>query len=206
MAAAALLIAAVLSATACTGGQASPGATVSSGSPSASVSATPTPTPSPTANYKPADASGRAQNVPVPVLPEAAKAETKEGAIAFAKHWYTLLNYAYETGDFRPMDAVTDAACRLCQKVRPGIQEWNLSGRWIAGGLVTPNGAFTEFVRTGEGNYQVTTQLEQSPGFLYRADASVEKSVPAAQVLADIMTIRFTEGHWIAVDVDRIKA
>src|SRR6476660_2392414 len=139
IAAAALLTAAVLTGTACTSGQASPGATPSSGSPatSSSASPTPTPTPTPTASYKPADASGRAQNVPVPVLPEAAKAETKEGAIAFAKHWYTLLSYAYVTGDLGPMDAVTGATCGLCQKVRPGIQEWNLDGRWIAGGLVT---------------------------------------------------------------------
>ncbi len=37
--------------------------------------------------------------MPVPVLPEAAKAETKEGLEAFARYWYSLLNYAYETGD-----------------------------------------------------------------------------------------------------------
>ncbi len=56
------------------------------GSQTASATATeqatpsPTVTPTPTAAYKPADASGPAQNVPVPVLPEVAKTETKEGA------------------------------------------------------------------------------------------------------------------------------
>jgi hypothetical protein len=143
---------------------------------------------------------------PVPVLPEAAKAETKEGSIAFAKHWYALLNYAYQTGEFRPMDDVTDSSCRLCSKVRPGILEWNSEGRWIAGGQVEVKGAFTEFVKTNQGNYQVTTQLEQSSGVLYRADSSVEKSVPASQVLADIMTIRFADGHWKMIDVDRLGA
>lgn len=196
----------LLPVTACTGGGTTPGATAAPATSSPATSPTPTATPTPTASYKPADASGRAQNVPVPVLPEAAKAETKEGAIAFANHWYEVLNYAYQTGDFEPMDKVTGASCRMCAKVRPGIVEWNSDGRWIAGGLVVVKGAFTEFVKTPEGNYQVTTQLEQPVGFLYRADSSIEKSVPASQVLADIMTVRFADGSWNAVDVDRLGA
>ncbi|GAA2132029.1 hypothetical protein GCM10009825_14040 [Arthrobacter humicola] len=195
-----------MSVSACTGGGAPPPGSSPSDSQSPAASTTPSNTPTPTAAYKPADASGRAQNVPVPVLPEAAKAETKEGAIAFAKHWYTLLNYAYQTGEFRLMDEVTDSSCRLCAKVRPGIVEWNSEGRWIAGGLVQAKGAYTNFVKTSQGSYQVTTQLEQSAGTLYRPDSSVEKSVPPSQVLADIMILRFSDGRWIAMDVDRIGA
>ncbi|MCU1531671.1 MAG: hypothetical protein JWO49_1242 [Arthrobacter sp.] len=204
--AAVVIMASLISLTACTGGGTTPAGSQPPESPSPSVTPTPIATPTPSASYKPADASGRAQNVPVPVLPEEAKAETKEGAIAFAKHWYALLNYAYQTGEFRPMDDVTDPSCRLCSKVRPGILEWNSEGRWIAGGLVQAKGAFTEFVKTNQGSYQVTTQLEQSSGFLYRADSSVEKSVPPSQMLADIMTIRFADGHWKAIDVDRLSA
>ena len=194
----------LLPATACTGGGTTPGATAAPESPSQTASPTPSATPTPTASYKPADASGRAQNVPVPVLPEAAKAETKEGLEAFARYWYAALNYAYQTGDFGPLDAITGPGCRMCAKVRPGIVEWNSEGRWIAGGLVVVKGAFTEFVKTAEGHYQVTTQLEQPGGSLHRADASIEESVPASQVLADIMSVRFTGGVWNAVDVDRL--
>src|SRR6478609_7401154 len=134
IAAAALLTAAVLTGTACTSGQASPGATPSGGSPATSSSATPTSTP--TASYKPADASGRAQNVPVPVLPEAAKAETKEGLEAFARYWYSALSYAYETGDLTRISFISSATCALCGKVFPGIKKWNAEGRWIVGATV----------------------------------------------------------------------
>ncbi len=206
--AAALLGLSLVMVAGCSGGGTTPGATASPPPPSASSSpsVSPTPSPAPTAPYKPADASGKAQNVPVPVLPEAAKTETKEGLEAFARYWYTLLNYAYQTGDFGPMDEVTSASCRMCAKVRPGILEWNADKRWIAGGLVNPKGAYTQFVKTIEGNYQVTTQLEQSSGFLHRADGSIEKSVPASQVLADILILRFVEDHWTALDVDRLGA
>ena len=196
----------LMSVTACSGGGTQPPGSPPPASQSPSEPVTPSAASTPTASYKPADATGRAQNVPVPELPEAAKAETKEGAVAFAKHWYTLLNYAYQTGEFRLMDEVTDPSCRLCAKVRSGIVEWNSEGRWIAGGLLQAKGAYTNFVKTSRGTYQVTTQLEQSAGALYRADSRVEKSVPASQVLADIMILRFSDGRWMAMDVDRIGA
>ncbi|PNH82817.1 hypothetical protein CXZ05_14470 [Arthrobacter sp. AFG20] len=84
--------------------------------------------------------------------------------------------------------------------------EWNSKGRWISGGLVKANGAFTEFVKSSTGEYQVSTQLEQSAGALHKADASIEKSVPGSQVLADIMIVRFVDGRWKAVNVDRLGA
>src|SRR5918992_1141024 len=86
-----------LSLSACAGGE-SPGGNGSPSSVSNSATPSATPTPTPTASYKPADANGRAQNVPLPELPEAAKAETKEGLEAFAKYWYALLNFGFETG------------------------------------------------------------------------------------------------------------
>jgi hypothetical protein len=186
------------------GGPSAGPASTASQSTSVTPSASPIPTPTPV--YKPADAKGRAQNVPVPVIPEAAKSETKAGLVAFASYWYSALNFAYETGNFDPLDKVTAPTCALCQKVRPGIVEWNSNGRWIEGGLVKANGAFTEFVRSSTGDYQVTTQLEQSPGALHRADATVEKSVPGSQVLADIMLVRFVDGRWKATNVDRLGA
>src|SRR6476661_3477074 len=134
IAAAALLTAAVLTGTACTSGQASPGATPSSGSPATSSSASPTPTPTPTASYKPADASGRAQNVPIPVLPEAAKAETKEGLEAFARYWFELLSYGYETGDTSRLDDFTSTECRACEQAKTVITGWHTDGRWLVGG------------------------------------------------------------------------
>src|SRR6478609_3983585 len=153
IAAAALLTAAVLTGTACTSGQASPGATPSGGSPATSSSATPTSTP--TASYKPADASGKAQNVPVPVLPEAAKAETKEGLEAFAKYWFEVLSYGYETGDVSRLDAMTSSDCQACAKAKQVISGWHSDGRWLAGGRITTPSVTTTFKVAKDGNYQV---------------------------------------------------
>src|SRR6478736_6435059 len=129
----ALLIAGSLLLAGCAGSSpADPGTT----SPAASGSATPstpaTPTPTPSAAYKPADASGPAQNVPVPVLPDVAKTETKEGLEAFAKYWYENLSFAYETGKTEVLSQISGSACVFCNGLKDGISEAWSGGRWIS--------------------------------------------------------------------------
>src|SRR6478735_368685 len=198
IAAAALLTAAVLTGTACTSGQASPGATPSSGSPATSSSASPTPTPTPTltASYKPADASGRAQNVPIPVLPEAAKAETKEGAIAFAKHWFSLLSYAYETGDLEPLNLVTLNSCESCAKAKAVITAWNTDGKWLIGGILSTPSVSTEFVRDPDAHYQVAVQAHQTPLTYVRKDGSIARSDAQPDDTGNLLFVSFADGKW----------
>ncbi|MET3809345.1 DUF6318 family protein [Arthrobacter sp. UYEF3] len=205
-AAAALLTGLLLTATACTGGQASPSAEPPAGSPATSASATPTPTPTPTptASYKPADATGRAQNVPVPVLPEAAKAQTKEGLEAFARYWYQLLNYAYETGDLSRISSISSGTCALCGKVFPGIKTWNAEGKWIVGGTVTVLAVQSTFVRTAAGNFQVAVQSQQRSGSLKNADGSDGQTVEESEILGDLMVANYEKGSWTVQNVDRL--
>ena len=204
--AAAILAASALVLTACNGGGNPPGndPTSPSASESASAPATPSPTPTPSAAYKPADAKGKAQNVPVPVLPEEAKAETKEGLEAFAKYWYSLLNYAFETGDLEPVKGVTGTPCAMCDKIFPGIVKWNADGRWVAGASITVHAAQTNFVETGQGEFQVAVQSQQRPGTLHNADASVGQTVPESGMLGDLMVAKYDGGSWRALNVDRL--
>ncbi|YCQ00346.1 DUF6318 family protein [Arthrobacter sp. R4-81] len=68
-------------------------------------------------------------------MPEAAKAETKEGLEAFAKYWYALMNYAYETGNLEPIKSLAAPAssCAICDKIFPAVEKWNSEGRWVEG-------------------------------------------------------------------------
>lgn len=196
----------LLPVTACTAGGTTPGATASteSSSPTAPPTPTATPTPTPTASYRPADASGRAQNVPVPVLPEAAKAETKEGLEAFARYWYQLLNFAYETGDLSLVKAASSQTCALCEKVFPGIEKWNTEGRWIVGSTVTVHAVQSTFVRTGDGDYQVAIQSQQTAGSLKNPDGTEARAVNESGMLGDILVARHVSGSWTVKNVDRL--
>ncbi|WP_284989709.1 DUF6318 family protein [Arthrobacter sp. efr-133-TYG-120] len=171
---------------------------------SASASVTGAPSPTSTAVYKPADAKGKAENVPVPVLPEAAKANTKEGVEAFARYWYDLMNFAYETGDLKPVNTVTGSGCASCSRVRPTVEEWNSGGKWIEGGKLSIVAADTKFTPDTGGNYQVIIQYHRQAISYHRSDGSVEQSSPKTSLQADIMIANFNNGAWTASNVDRI--
>lgn len=194
----------LLPVTACTGGGTTPGATAAPESSSPTASLTLTPSPTPTASYKPADASGRAQNVPVPVLPDAAKAETKEGLEAFARYWYSALTYAYETGEIGILEAASGPACTSCGRVREVVQGWHSNGRWLAGGKMVVEGVQSKFVKTGPAEYQVLIQVHQEPLSYYRADKTLDEKTEPGPAVGDIMVATYENGGWKATTVEHL--
>ncbi len=202
----AVVMAAVLFTTACAGADPGQGGASSAGAVSVSASPTASATPTPTASYKPADASGKAENVPVPVLPEAAKAETKEGAVAFAAYWFSLLSHGYETGDLVVFDSVTSVGCAPCDKARAVIGAWNSEGRWIVGGKISTPSISTEYILGPELTYQVVVQAHQTPLTYMRADGSVARSDPQPDDTGNLLFLSFNNGAWKLIDVGRIVA
>ena len=65
--------------------------------------------PSPTPSTSPVSTSPSA-----PGMPQAAKENTKAGAIAFARHLVVLVNYSQSTGDVSSLAAVAGEACESC--------------------------------------------------------------------------------------------
>lgn len=200
----ALFVASAFVLAGCAGGSPGPGASPDSSLSSPSVTATPTPSPTPTAVYRPADASGPAQNVPVPVLPAVAKTETKEGLEAFAKYWYSTLSYAYETGDMRPMEAVSKPTCQSCAKVKKVVEGWHSSGRWLEGGRVTVVAAQSKFIEVAPKQYQVILMVRQEPLSYYNSDKTLDEATPATPAIGDIMVAAYTTKGWVAETVEHL--
>lgn len=192
----------------CSNGDAPPGEPTSgapsSASPSASVTPSASPSPKPKPVYKPADAKGRAQNVPVPVKPALADKNSKEGLEAFSKYWYSLLNYAFETGDLSRVKSITGSSCAMCSKIFPGAVKWNSNGKWIEGAAIKVHAAQSRFVETLPGQFQVAIQSQQEAGVLRNADGSVGQKVTNSAMLGDLMIAEYVQGKWHALNVDRL--
>jgi hypothetical protein len=86
-------------------------------------------TPQAVAEYQPATETSPAKNVPVPKYPEAAKAKTKAGQKAFIEYWFKTYNYAFETGDTKPLQAVSGKDCEFCDQVVSKSKEIVLSSK-----------------------------------------------------------------------------
>ncbi|WP_248762216.1 DUF6318 family protein [Pseudarthrobacter sp. SSS035] len=198
----AAVAASVLLLTGCNAGG-DPGGT-SSASPTSTASPSATPAPTPTPAYVPASASGRAQNVPVPVLPEVAKTETKEGLEAFAAYWFQLLSYGYETGDTAQISAITSSDCTMCERAKEVQQGWHSDGRWLEGGRVNTPAVTTNFRVSADGNYQVAVQVSQEAVSYHNVDGSVDSSDPKMADSGSLMLVVFKNGSWFVNTIEPI--
>ncbi|WP_425256415.1 DUF6318 family protein [Pseudarthrobacter sp. J47] len=198
----AFLAAAALALTGCQGGG-DPAADPTSASASTTASATPTPTPTPSASYKPADASGKAQNVPVPVKPALADENSKEGLEAFTKYWYELLSYGYETGDTSAWVAATQPGCRLCDTFKQGLADSYADNHWVVGGrLTTPS--IQAHWQEGASKQSVAVQVIQDRIEFY-GPPSVQPFSPLEETnVAAAFFATHVNGSWVAVDIGQL--
>lgn len=186
-----------------TGGN--PGAGTSSSSPSAaqtpSASATPTPTATPA--YVPASAKGRAQNVPVPVLPEVAKTETKAGLEAFVAHWYATLSYAYETGDTQPLKEISGPKCAFCTGLTESVSAAWGGGRWVLGGKIKTPAIAAEVVSGGP-SYAIVQVLQQAVE-IRKSDGGLYQDPTKATNTGSRADATFSSSGWIMADLGLIR-
>ncbi|MBO0895985.1 DUF6318 family protein [Arthrobacter sunyaminii] len=209
----ALGLAAILVLGGCSGDGGEPGAEAaenSSSSPTASESptesASPSATPTPTAAaYKPATAEGPAENVPLPVMPDVAKEQSKEGLEAFGEHWFDLVNYGYETGETAPVKAISAPDCERCQSFYVDVDEGYVNDDWIQGGQLRVISRGTQFVQTPEGRFQLILSIRQDASFNRGPNGKIYHEATAdEESTAFIMEATFVSDHWVVNLVDVI--
>ncbi|WP_255774126.1 DUF6318 family protein [Paenarthrobacter sp. AR 02] len=167
----------------------------------APASSAPAPAPSSTAPgaYKPADAKGKAQNVPVPVMPELAKENSKAGLEAFIGYWYATYSYAIETGDLSSWSEVTDTTNPLAASYAKAIERNYSQGRWIVGGTVTVPTIEVQWIDAAV-RQQARVQVVQTEAQYFNADGSAGlKSTPASNI-AEAVFLDFQGHNWRVVD------
>lgn len=201
----AFVIAASLALAGCSSGG-SPGeggATSPAVTESAAPTVSPTPSATPSAVYKPADASGPAQNVPVPVLPEVAKTETKEGAEAFTKYWFSVLSYAYETGDTAALSKLSKAECSFCQGLVNDIEAAWAEDKWVSGGQIEIPVATAE--PSTDGAMQVVLQVLQKELLIHNQDGSLYQEKTAATNAGSVAMVNYADAEWVVHHLGLIR-
>ncbi|WP_461174935.1 DUF6318 family protein [Arthrobacter sp. Z1-9] len=200
----AVAVGAALTLAGCAGGApADPGTASPTATEVTSPSPSPTPTPTASALYKPADASGPAQNVPVPVLPEVAKTETKEGLEAFIRYWYATLNYAFETGKTEKLVEISGPGCVFCHGLKDGVTEAWGEGRWVSGGKIeTP--AISVVFEPGVEPHAVVQVLQQEIE-IRESDGSLFQAPTAATNTGSRAAATFGSTGWVMTDLGLIR-
>ncbi|WP_157367088.1 DUF6318 family protein [Arthrobacter sp. M2012083] len=153
--------------------------------------------------YKPADAQGKAQNVPVPVMPDLAKENSKAGLEAFIRYWYAQLSYVGETGDMSSWLPLISQDCRLCLRLQESGEDGYVDGRWLVGGKISVPAIEMQW---SPGILQTAkVQVIQGQIDYYNADGSVGRPRSEASNDAFAFFARFVEGAWTVVDLGVIE-
>ncbi|MGF4044659.1 DUF6318 family protein [Paenarthrobacter nitroguajacolicus] len=161
-------------------------------------------TPSAPAVYRPADAQGKAQNVPVPVMPELAKENSKAGLEAFIGYWFQLLSYAYETGDTARAKDLSSESCLLCADLLSGVATNYTEGRWLVGGKYqTP--VIDVIWEPSAASQPAKVQVLQQQILYLNADGSYGREPTAAINDAAAFFGEFADGSWSATDLGVIR-
>ncbi|GAA4107168.1 DUF6318 family protein [Enteractinococcus coprophilus] len=77
--------------------------------------------PAETAEYVAASAEGPAENVPAPVVPDAVKEHSADGARATIEYFWEAVDYGRLTGNTEPIEQVTHYVCESCNQL---IYKW----------------------------------------------------------------------------------
>ena len=153
--------------------------------------------------YKPADAKGKAQNVPVPVMPDLAKENSKAGLEAFIGYYYAIKNYANETGDIRELSALNSPECAACSKLLKGTTDSYVNGRWMVGGRIQIPTMELDWKADGT-SHMAKVQLIQDAIAYYNSDGTEGRPSSAATNSAFVFVARF-QTSWKVVEIGVIR-
>ncbi|HEV7755912.1 MAG TPA: DUF6318 family protein [Mycobacteriales bacterium] len=74
---------------------------------------------------------------PAPALPAAIRAHGLAGAKATADYWFHALSYAQQSGDPKPLLAVSTSSCQGCSQLLASIRSAYAGGGSVSGGWYT---------------------------------------------------------------------
>lgn len=134
-------------------------------------------------------------------MPDIAREKSKEGLEAFAQHLYALVNYAYETGDVGPLQAVSGPECTMCNFVITQVGDGFANDDWMAGAQISFKSASSTFVETTEGRYQAVVDIMQDDLEFYSPEGHLSTSQGPELSFAQLLECRYVDGSWVAEDV-----
>lgn len=149
--------------------------------------------------YVPATAQHPALNVPEPVMPEAAKEQTFEGAKAFLEYWVEANNYAIQTGKNSMVKQAVSPKWSSEQDLYDNTREVYVEGGWFKNGLVKMEIPDEGFNVEANNSYDIIVYYSEAPGTIYKSDGTEQESFPSFNETHQptISTLVYENGHWV---------
>ncbi|MFT4188665.1 MAG: DUF6318 family protein [Aeromicrobium sp.] len=105
-----------------------------------------------------------------PVLPEAAKENTEDGALAFLEHYLAVMDYASSTGDVTQLTELSHPECTGCRTYIDLYTDYYEGGGWFKGGDQTLDNTAIQMI---DGEVLITADISLTAGSSQAPDADV---------------------------------
>jgi hypothetical protein len=127
-------------------------------------------------------------------VPEAARANTADGATAFVRYFLSQGNKAYGTLDAAELDGLYSPSCKACASVIQTISDWKNRGYHYQGNFATPTVVTISAFPTA-GPAKVLVKSENPPGRLINSQGSVVENIPPETSSSSVF-VEYQQGAW----------
>ena len=132
-------------------------------------------------------------------IPEAARANTADGAVAFTQFFFREVNRGYSSMTPEPIVALSATDCRGCAIMRDSVQQWKQQGYHYVGDFITPT-LVTVSAFPGDQTAKVLVTSKTAESKLLTATNSVVQVFPAEDANS-VVSLNYQGGRWLASEV-----
>ena len=151
----------------------------------------------------PSAATSSPTPVALPVPPEATP-ETPQGAAAFTRYYFDLVNSGFAQGDASAVRRVSDPACQGCTNLIEAIEEDDAPGERIEGGVFEI--IFAESPPVENGDVIVDLQYAVTELRVVGADGKVLRTTPAEPRIDGQVRLIRRDGSWLVRGFRNVEA
>ena len=158
--------------------------------------------------FIPATTEHPAQNVPKPLMPDYINEYSSDGMYAFIAYWMEAVNYAYLTGDLKPLDQVADAHQTISSKVIKLYEEktgWVIGPQHICSVEFETAGSHDSLKDSSIRERQSIIRLSPDTQIYNSVDGSITPFLEAINQTAEkkvMIGLRYLNNEWYFVNDD----
>ena len=158
--------------------------------------------------FIPATTEHPAQNVPKPLMPDYINEYSSDGMYAFIAYWMEAVNYAYLTGDLKPLDQVADAHQTISSKVIKLYEEktgWVIGPQHICSVEFETAGSHDSLKDSSIRERQSIIRLSPDTQIYNSVDGSITPFLEAIDQTAEkkaMIGLRYINNEWYFVNDD----
>jgi hypothetical protein len=136
-----------------------------------------------------------------PVLPAAARENTKAGAVAFAHHYIDVVNYVRNSGDTRRLRRLGSSTCESCVAIADLAEDIYAEGGSLQGGRWSVTGS-SALPGATQHEWQVVTNVRVSEQ-LFRPRAGAPAERRRAEKTTLLFMVRRASARWVIASLER---